>query len=79
MGVRLIVFLDLFKFGSFNDSRIKYLFEGVVVGIVGYGNCVGIFIVGGEIMFDFVYKNNILVNVMCVGIMKKDKIFRGVV
>ncbi|WAM37441.1 phosphoribosylformylglycinamidine synthase subunit PurL [Caldicellulosiruptor acetigenus] len=78
MGARPIALLDSLKFGSLNDSRTKYLFEGVVAGIAGYGNCVGIPTVGGETTFDPVYKNNILVNVMCVGIMKKDKIFRGV-
>lgn len=78
MGARPIALLDSLKFGSLNDSRTKYLFEGVVAGIAGYGNCVGIPTVGGETTFDPVYKNNILVNVMCVGVMKKDKIFRGV-
>ncbi|BCS81110.1 phosphoribosylformylglycinamidine synthase subunit PurL [Anaerocellum diazotrophicum] len=78
MGARPIALLDSLKFGNLNDSRTKYLFEGVVAGIAGYGNCVGIPTVGGETTFDPIYKNNILVNVMCVGIMKKDKIFRGV-
>lgn len=78
MGARPIALLDSLKFGKLEESRTKYLFEGVVAGIAGYGNCVGIPTVGGETTFDPVYKNNILVNVMCVGIMKKDKIFRGV-
>lgn len=78
MGARPIALLDSLKFGSLSDSRTKYLFEGVVAGIAGYGNCVGIPTVGGETTFDPVYKNNILVNVMCVGIMKKDKIFKGI-
>jgi len=78
MGARPIALLDSLKFGNLNDNKTKYLFEGVVSGIAGYGNCVGIPTVGGETTFDPVYKNNILVNVMCVGIMKKDKIFKGV-
>lgn len=78
MGARPIALLDSLKFGTLEDSRTKYLFEGVISGIAGYGNCVGIPTVGGETAFDPTYKNNILVNVMCVGIMKKDKIFKGV-
>lgn len=70
MGVCLIVLLDLLRFGELDNLRIKYLLEEVVVGIGGYGNCIGILIVGGEIVFDFCYEGNLLVNVMCVGLIE---------
>ncbi|WP_188207972.1 phosphoribosylformylglycinamidine synthase subunit PurL [Alkalibacillus aidingensis] len=68
MGARPIALLNSLRFGELNDSRTKYLFEEVVAGIAGYGNCVGIPTVGGEIQIDDCYKGNPLVNAMCVGI-----------
>jgi len=78
MGARPIALLDSLKFGELDNQRTKFLFEGVVDGIAGYGNCIGIPTVGGETTFDDSYKNNILVNVMCVGIMPHNKIFKGI-
>ena len=78
MGARPVAILDSLRFGDINIPRNRYLFSGVVNGIAGYGNCVGIPTVGGEVYFDEIYNNNILVNVFALGIVKKDKIFRGV-
>ncbi len=68
MGARPIAALNSLRFGSLNDPRTKYLFEGVVKGIADYGNCFGVPTVGGEIYFDEVYKDNPLVNAMAIGI-----------
>ncbi len=78
MGARPIALLDSLKFGSLDAPRMKYLFEGVVSGISWYGNCIGVPTVGGETYFHPSYNRNILVNVMCVGIVKKERIFRGI-
>ncbi len=78
MGARPIALLDSLKFGSLNEPRMKYLFEGVVSGISWYGNCIGVPTVGGETYFHPSYNRNILVNVMCVGVAKKERIFRGI-
>lgn len=59
-------------------ARNRFLLKGVVSGIAHYGNCIGIPTVGGEIAFDPSYNNNCLVNVMCVGIAKKDKLLKGI-
>ena len=68
MGARPIASLNSLRFGDPSDPRVRYILEGVVGGISGYGNCVGIPTVAGEIYFDDVYKDNPLVNVMSVGI-----------
>lgn len=74
MGARPIAILDSLRFGELNNPRTKYLFEEVVHGISGYGNCIGIPTVGGEIAFDPCYEGNPLVNAMCVGIIdQKDQ------
>ena len=78
MGARPVAILDSLRFGDINLPRNRYLLSGVVSGIAGYGNCVGIPTVGGEIYFDEIYNNNILVNVFALGIVKKDRIFKGV-
>lgn len=78
MGARPIALLDSLKFGSLDAPRMKYLFEGVVSGIAWYGNCIGVPTVGGETYFHPAYDRNILVNVMCVGITKRNKIFKGI-
>ncbi len=78
MGARPIALLNSLRFGRLDNERVKYLFENVVGGIAGYGNCVGIPTVGGEVMFDESYEGNPLVNAMCVGIIEHDKIQRGV-
>ena len=76
-GARPIALLDSLRFGSFSQAYNKYLFRGVVDGIQFYGNCVGVPTVGGEIYFDKSYTGNCLVNAMCIGIAKKDKLVRA--
>ncbi|MCM3128203.1 phosphoribosylformylglycinamidine synthase subunit PurL [Paenibacillus provencensis] len=78
MGARPIASLNSLRFGKLESDRVKYLFEHVVSGIAGYGNCIGIPTVGGEVMFDESYDGNPLVNAMCVGLIDHDKIQRGV-
>lgn len=78
MGARPIACLDPLRFGDPSEPRTRYLLGGVVAGIAGYGNCLGIPTVGGDIYFDRCYDENPLVNVMCVGIMPKERLIRGV-
>jgi phosphoribosylformylglycinamidine synthase len=78
MGARPIALLNSLRFGRLENERVKYLFEHVVSGIAGYGNCIGIPTVAGEVMFDESYEGNPLVNAMCVGLIDHDKIQRGV-
>jgi phosphoribosylformylglycinamidine synthase II len=78
MGARPVAILNSLRFGNLNNERVKYLFENVVSGIAGYGNCIGVPTVGGEVMFDESYEGNPLVNAMCVGLIDHDKIQRGV-
>lgn len=78
MGARPVALLNSLRFGNLNNERVKYLFENVVSGIAGYGNCIGIPTVAGEVMFDESYEGNPLVNAMCVGLIDHDKIQRGV-
>ena len=75
MGARPIALLNSIHFGSPNHKKTKSLLNGVVSGIGGYGNCIGIPTVAGETKFDETYNENILVNAMAVGHAKKDKIF----
>src|SRR5213594_2348717 len=77
MGARPIASLNSLRFGSIAHPRTRYLVRGVVAGIAGYGNCMGIPTVGGETTFHPGYNGNILVNVMNVGIVRKDRIFLG--
>lgn len=77
MGARPIALLDSLRFGAPEHPRTPYLVGGVVGGIAGYGNCIGVPTVGGETKFHPCYNGNILVNVMCAGIMRSDAIFRG--
>ncbi|WP_219835330.1 phosphoribosylformylglycinamidine synthase subunit PurL [Paenibacillus sp. R14(2021)] len=78
MGARPVALLNSLRFGNLENPRVKYLFEHVVGGIAGYGNCIGIPTVAGEVMFDESYEGNPLVNAMCVGLIDHDKIQRGV-
>jgi phosphoribosylformylglycinamidine synthase subunit PurL len=71
MGARPIASMDSLKFGSFEHPRTRYLLGGVVGGIGGYGNCVGVPTVAGEMMFDAAYNGNILVNAFCLGLVRK--------
>ena len=75
MGARPIALMNALRFGAPNQPLTKHLVSGVVKGIGGYGNCIGIPTVGGETNFDKSYDGNILVNAMAVGLAKKDKIF----
>ncbi|MCC6790496.1 MAG: phosphoribosylformylglycinamidine synthase subunit PurL [Thermomicrobiales bacterium] len=77
MGARPIAILDSLRFGPLSDARNRYLFTNVVGGIGGYGNCLGIPTVGGEIFFDPCYNGNPLVNAMCIGVTKHDTIMRA--
>lgn len=78
MGARPVALLNSLRFGRLENERVNYLFEHVIEGIAGYGNCIGIPTVGGEIMFDPSYEGNPLVNVMCVGLIDHDQIQKGV-
>jgi phosphoribosylformylglycinamidine synthase II len=75
MGARPIALLDSLRFGPLPEST--HHFEGVVAGIGGYGNCIGIPTVGGEVYFEDCYANNPLVNAMCVGLVRVDQLMRA--
>ena len=75
MGARPVANLNALRFGEPEHPKTKHLLSGVVSGIGGYGNCIGVPTVGGEVNFHPSYNGNILVNAMTVGIAKKDKIF----
>ncbi|MDT2810929.1 phosphoribosylformylglycinamidine synthase subunit PurL [Enterococcus asini] len=77
MGARPIAVLDSLRFGELDNDRTKYLVEEVVAGISGYGNCIGIPTVGGEVAFDPCYAGNPLVNAMCVGLIDHKDIQKG--
>ncbi|MEC3608681.1 phosphoribosylformylglycinamidine synthase subunit PurL [Bacillus glycinifermentans] len=77
MGARPIAVLNSLRFGELTSPRVKYLFEEVVAGIAGYGNCIGIPTVGGEVQFDSCYEGNPLVNAMCVGLINHEDIKKG--
>nr|MBA2380485.1 phosphoribosylformylglycinamidine synthase subunit PurL [Chloroflexota bacterium] len=72
MGARPIAILDALRFGDPSDARTRHLVEGVVTGVGGYGNCVGVPTVGGELVFDPSYQGNPLVNVMAIGLLEID-------
>ena len=75
MGARPIALLNSIHFGEINNKKTKNLLNGVVSGIGGYGNCIGIPTVAGETKFNSTYNENILVNAMAVGLVNKNKIF----
>jgi len=77
MGARPIALWDQIRFGPLDDPKNRYLFNGVVSGIAGYGNAVGVPTVGGELEFDPVYAGNPLVNVMCLGILRREQLVLG--
>ncbi|MCH8205492.1 MAG: phosphoribosylformylglycinamidine synthase subunit PurL [Chloroflexi bacterium] len=70
MGARPVALLNSLRFGPLTEPRNRYLFGGVVAGISGYGNCIGVPDVGGEIFFSSSYSGNPLVNAMCVGVLR---------
>jgi phosphoribosylformylglycinamidine synthase len=78
MGARPIAMLNSLRFGELTSPRVRYLFEEVVAGIAGYGNCIGIPTVGGEVQFDDCYAGNPLVNAMCVGLINHEDIQKGI-
>ncbi len=77
MGARPIALLDSLRFGPPDDRRNRYLASGIVGGVGGYGNCIGVPTVAGEIYFEECYSGNPLLNAMCVGIAKADRIVRA--
>ena len=78
MGARPIALLNSLRFGPLREPLVRRTFAGVVAGIAGYGNSIGIPTVGGEIAFDESYTGNPLVNVFCLGIAKADEIIKGI-
>jgi Phosphoribosylformylglycinamidine (FGAM) synthase, synthetase domain len=78
MGARPIALLNSLRFGDLDAPGTRRLLEGVVAGIAGYGNSIGIPTVGGEIVFEPSYAGNPLVNVFCLGIAKASDIIKGV-
>jgi phosphoribosylformylglycinamidine synthase len=77
MGARPVACLDSLRFGKLSHNKVRHLFTGVVSGIAGYGNCIGVPTVGGEVQFDDCYKDNCLVNVMAVGFLKHEELALG--
>ena len=77
MGARPVALLDSLRFGHLENGRNRYLFSGVVGGIAAYGNLMGIPTVGGEVYFDETYEGNPVVNVMCVGVARKDDLVKA--
>ena len=75
MGARPIANLNSIHFGSPQHKKTKNLLRGVVKGIGGYGNCIGVPTIGGQTSFDESYNGNILVNAMTLGLVNKKKIF----
>ena len=78
MGARPLAVMDPLFFGELSDARQRWLVEGVVSGISGYGNSVGVPTIGGELTFDDCYRANPLVNVLCVGALPKERLVLGV-
>ena len=77
MGARPIAMMNALRFGAPSHPKTRHLVAGVVAGIGGYGNCMGVPTVGGEVNFHAAYNGNILVNAMCVGLARGDKIFKS--
>ncbi len=78
MGARPIASLDSLRFGTLDDPRQRYLFEGAVAGIGGYGNCIGVPTVGGEVYFEEAYAGNCLINAMSIGLLREENLTRAV-
>ncbi|MDX6325224.1 MAG: phosphoribosylformylglycinamidine synthase subunit PurL, partial [Nocardioidaceae bacterium] len=77
MGARPIAVMDPLRFGPLDDARSRWVAEGVVSGISGYGNSVGVPTVGGEVVFDECYRGNPLVNVLCLGTLPVERLVLG--
>ncbi|MBT8247905.1 MAG: phosphoribosylformylglycinamidine synthase subunit PurL [Acidimicrobiia bacterium] len=77
MGARPVGLWNQIRFGDLSDPHNRYLFNGVVAGIAGYGNAVGVPTLGGEVEFNPVYAGNPLVNVMCLGVLQEEQLVLG--
>ncbi|MGE3277602.1 MAG: phosphoribosylformylglycinamidine synthase subunit PurL [Vicinamibacterales bacterium] len=77
MGARPVGLLNALRFGPIESAQARRIFEGVVAGVGGYGNSIGIPTIGGEITFDPSYAGNPLVNVLCLGVARHDEIIKG--
>ena len=77
MGARPIALMDPLRFGPLDDARSRWIAEGVISGVSGYGNAVGVPTVGGEIVFDQTYQGNPLVNVLCLGVLPTERLVLG--
>jgi phosphoribosylformylglycinamidine synthase len=77
MGARPLANLNSLRFGELDAPRMKGLVKGVAAGISGYGNCMGIPMLGGDCAFDASYNGNILVNAFTLGVLRSDRIFKG--
>ena len=77
MGARPIASLDSLRFGTLDKPRQRYLFEGAVAGIGGYGNCIGVPTVGGEVYFEEAYEGNCLINAMSIGLLREERLTRA--
>ncbi|MBA3655128.1 MAG: phosphoribosylformylglycinamidine synthase subunit PurL, partial [Actinobacteria bacterium] len=77
MGARPIAVMDSLRFGPLDDARSRWITEGVVSGVAGYGNSVGVPTVGGELDFDECFAENPLVNVFCLGVLPRDRLVLG--
>ena len=77
LGARPIAILDSLRFGELDSARSRYLFDHVVAGIGHYGNSIGVPTVGGEVHFEASYEQNCLVNAMCVGLARTDRMVRA--
>jgi len=77
LGTRPVALLDPLRFGAIESPHTRWLFDNVVRGIADYGNCIGVPTVGGEVEFDPSFERNCLVDVVCVGLGRKDKLVLG--
>ncbi|MEC9000125.1 MAG: phosphoribosylformylglycinamidine synthase subunit PurL [Actinomycetota bacterium] len=77
MGARPIALMDPLRFGPLDDPRSRWIAEGVVAGVSGYGNAVGVPTVGGEVVFDETYRGNPLINVLCLGTLPTERLVLG--
>src|SRR5213076_3422451 len=77
IGARPIAVLDSLRFGEPTSERSRYLFEGAVAGIAHYGNSIGVPTVGGEVYFEPSYEQNCLVNAMCLGLARRERLIRS--
>jgi phosphoribosylformylglycinamidine synthase len=77
VGARPIALMDPLRFGPLDDPRSRWIAEGVVSGVSGYGNSVGVPTVGGETVFDPTYQDNPLVNVFCLGVLPAERLVRA--